>query len=391
MWPALAVVASLISVCLVFKNRRLRLAFEAEKQRLITEHHRQTASRDSQDEQSRLQAAALFSSMIEGVLVLDERDRVTLANPALKEIFSIQDDPRGKTLLEVIRHHDMLKLLERIRKEKEVRAFEIELTSTPWRSLEINAVWMVGAQGQIHGTLFVFHDLTQSRELERNRRDFVANVSHELRTPLSLIKGYVETLIDGAKDNPEVAEKFLKTIEKHADRLTFLIDDLLTISRLESGQIQLDCRPVNLALFIKERFQDFEARSSARQIKLLSQVSDGLTVNADPERLEQVFSNLLDNAIKYGRPGGNVEVTARTLAGTGVEIQVRDDGPGIPPDALSRVFERFYRVDKARSREQGGTGLGLSIVKHIVQSHGGEVRAESEYGRGATFIVTLPG
>ena len=225
--------------------------------------------------------------------------------------------------------------------------------------------------------------------LFRSRREFVANVSHELRTPLSMIKGYVETLIDGAKDKPEVATKFLQTIEKHADRLTYLIEDLLTISRLESGQLVMNLQRADLHGIAEHVVTDLGDRAVAKQVKLLNQVPVGLAAQADGERLRQVLFNLVDNAIKYGRTDGNVVIGGRKAEQPEVELWVRDDGPGIPPEAQPRVFERFYRVDKARSRDDGGTGLGLAIVKHIVQSHGGEVWVESEPGQGATFHFTL--
>jgi len=195
--------------------------------------------------------------------------------------------------------------------------------------------------------------------------------------------------LEGAKDNPEVATRFLETINRNADRLKLLIEDLLTISELESGRVRLNLQPVALRGAADKVLGDFKARAGAKEIKLTNAVPD-LPVRADLNRLEQVLGNLVDNAIKYGRPGGWVEVSARPANPGLVEICVRDNGPGIPPEALERIFERFYRVDKARSREQGGTGLGLSIVKHIVQSHGGTAWARSEPGQGASFFFTMP-
>jgi two-component system phosphate regulon sensor histidine kinase PhoR len=235
----------------------------------------------------------------------------------------------------------------------------------------------------------VFHDVSPVRELERTRKEFVANVSHELRTPLSMISGYVETLLGGAKDDPAVRTRFLQIIQKHTQRLTFLIEDLLTISRLESGRIVMDFKRVELRPLVDQVFADFKSRATERKVTLQNQIPPLLAGRADPERLRQVFSNLVENAIKYGRVGGHVVVTGRTLEQQ-VEIQVQDDGPGIPVEAKERIFERFYRVDQSRSPDQGGTGLGLAIVKHIVQSHGGTVWLQSEPGKGATFSFTLP-
>ena len=265
---------------------------------------------------------------------------------------------------------------------------ELRLPGDPEKWLQINAAAISNVERRRLGTVLVFHELTRLKKLERTRADFVANVSHELRTPLSLIKGYAETLLDGAKDNPEVSGKFLLAIDRNARRLDFLIQDLLTISALESGRVALNLQPVTPRALAEKVLSDLKSRADARRVQLVNALPD-LTVQADADRLEQVLGNLLDNAVKYGREGGTVTVGGRPTDEGKIELFVRDDGPGIPAEALERVFERFYRVDKARSREQGGTGLGLAIVKHIVQSHGGTVWAKSEVGAGATFYFTL--
>jgi two-component system phosphate regulon sensor histidine kinase PhoR len=221
------------------------------------------------------------------------------------------------------------------------------------------------------------------------RQDFVANVSHELRTPLSLIKSAAETLIDGGRHDPAVTARFLDIIDKNANRLTLLIDDLLLLARLDSGRLELHLQPVPLAPAIQDALDDAALIARSREVTLHQQVSGEPAAQADPDRLRQVLANLIDNAIKYGRAGGDVTVTARAVDARHVEVSVHDDGPGIPPDAKARVFERFYRIDKARAREQGGTGLGLAIVKNVVEAHGGDVRVESEPGHGTTFCFTL--
>ena len=236
----------------------------------------------------------------------------------------------------------------------------------------------------------MIHDLTQLRQLEAVRQEFVANVSHELRTPLSLIKSAAETLIDGGKDEPDSLLRFLQIIDKNANRLTLLIDDLLMLSTLDSGNIRLALQSVSLRLAVQEAGDDLRGRASARGVAIKNKVDAALIVQADPDRLRQVLSNLIDNAIKYGRIEGEVVISARALDTRRIEICVQDDGPGIPADACARIFERFFRGDKARSREQGGTGLGLAIVQHVVQAHGGEVRVESAPGAGARFSFTLP-
>ncbi len=332
---------------------------------------------------------ALFDSMIEGVLVLDESGRVLFANQAFAEIFATSGILRGKTLLEAVRLNEVMEILARTRSEGRVIDHEARLSGEPERWLQINAAALTDAQRRKFGTIMVFHDLTRLKQLERQREEFVANVSHELRTPLSLIKGYVETLLDGAQNNPEVASRFLKIIERNTQRLDFLIQDLLTISALESGRMQLNLSPVNLFSLAEKVLGDLSPNAEAKQVSLVNELPE-LTVNGDFNRLDQVLANLVDNAIKYGRANGRVVVGGKKLDDGRLEICVRDDGPGIPAESLDRVFERFYRVDKARSRDQGGTGLGLAIVKHIVQAHGGEVRAASEPGQGATFYFTLP-
>ena len=333
---------------------------------------------------------AMLDSMIEGIVVIDERGRIALANRAAEEIFGFSRMMVGGTLLEAIRHHEVAAIAARVGTESAVLEHEVRLESPTLRVLQISAVALRDAAGAAAGAVLVFHDVTRLRELEGVRQDFVANVSHELRTPLSLIKSTAETLLDGAKDDPAVATRFLEIIDKHANRLTLLIDDLLLLARLDSGRIELKLQPLELRDAAQDSLDDFAIMARARGVTLDNTVPENLIARADPERLRQVLSNLIDNAIKYGRPEGRVTLGGRALGEGRVELSVRDDGPGIPAEAKGRIFERFYRVDKARSREQGGTGLGLAIVKNVVQAHGGEVRVESAPGAGTTFFLTLP-
>jgi two-component system phosphate regulon sensor histidine kinase PhoR len=335
-----------------------------------------------------IQQDVIFDSMIEGLLLLDERGRVQLANRAFTGLFGLTADIRGRTILEALRVHELADLVRSLDTQKQVLGFEMKLAGPEERWLQINAAAIFNDQARREGTVLVFHDLTRLKQLENARQEFVANVSHELRTPLSLIKGYVETLLDGARDNPETATRFLQTIDRNTQRLTLLIEDLLTISELESGRVRLNLQSIVLAPVVAEALEDFKGQAAARCMTLVNQAPD-LAVRADPDRLKQVLGNLVDNAIKYGRANGTVTVGGRASDGGQVEVFIQDDGPGIPPGALERIFERFYRADKARSREQGGTGLGLAIVKHLVQSHGGRVWATSELGHGAIFHFTL--
>jgi two-component system phosphate regulon sensor histidine kinase PhoR len=236
----------------------------------------------------------------------------------------------------------------------------------------------------------VFHDLTRVKQFEKSRRDFVANVSHELRTPLTLIKGFVHTLLDGGAESPARAASYLQTIAKHTDRLTFLIEDLLTLARLEGGEAAMNLQAVGLREVAARVLADLAPRAAERRMALANELPETLRAWADADRFEQVLLNLVENAIRYGRDQGSISVGGRPVPGNRIEVWVRDDGPGIPPESRDRVFERFYRIDRARTRDKGGTGLGLSIVKHIVNAHGGQVWVRSELGRGSTFFLTLP-
>lgn len=390
MWTVLAILGIAGAVVIYLVSRAKIKEQQAQLQKLrddadtLREQHHQAMSEEHSQQQ------ALFNSMVEGVLILDRAGRVRLVNQTLERLFSLNRDIRGQTIMEAFRMHALQELVNRVAIEGQMIGNEIDLPGIETRCLHVNAVSLLSREGRHSGMLLVFHDLTRMRQLENTRREFVANVSHELRTPLSLIKGYVETLIDGAKDDPAVAMRFLQTIEKHADRLTYLIEDLLTISRLESGQIVMNQQVIELCPVIERVIEDLQSRAAERSIRLTQTVPPDLTIKGDSDRLEQVFFNLVDNAIKYGRQNGQVDISAKVLDDEWVELFVHDDGPGIPPDATERIFERFYRVDRARSRDQGGTGLGLSIVKHIVQSHGGEVWVESEPDKGTTFYCTLP-
>ena len=390
MWSLLTVLAlTALLVLAVIGQARWRKRFFYSQETHLHEIEKLKESQRSTALQAEAQQEILFDSMIEGLLVLDAGGRIQLANRAFSELFDITADVRGKTVVEALRLTELAELVESVTAENQLLGHELRLAGLSERWLQINASAIADGRGGRRGTILVFHDLTRLKQLERTRQEFVANVSHELRTPLSLIKGYVETLLDGAKDNPEVATKFLQTIQRNSARLQFLIEDLLTISELESGRVQMNLQPVALRSLVDKALTDLGARAGTKAVTLANELPD-IIVHADADRLQQVFGNLVDNAIKYGRNEGTVVVSGGPGDDSMFEVCVQDDGPGIPPEALERVFERFYRVDKARSREQGGTGLGLSIVKHIVQGHGGKVWARSEPGKGAAFFFTLP-
>lgn len=333
---------------------------------------------------------ALLDSMVEGILVLDAQNRVAIANRTAGRFFGFSSGVVGRALIEAARNHEVLAMADRLTTESSILGYELRLEESPPRFLEMNAVALRDADGTRAGAVLVFHDISRVRELEGVRQEFVANVSHELRTPLSLIKGAAETLLDGAKNDPVALEKLLMIVDRHANRLTLLIDDLLLLAKLDAGRIVLNLQPAALRLAAQEVVEDLTPRAREREMTIDNTLPPGLIAQADTERLRQVLSNLIDNAIKYGRPAGKITLSGKALDEKRVEICVQDDGPGISAEARARIFERFYRADKARSREQGGTGLGLAIVKHVVQRHGGDVRVESEPGQGASFFFTLP-
>jgi two-component system phosphate regulon sensor histidine kinase PhoR len=384
----LVLIALCLALGLVVWRLQLRLGVERAGQERQRAEERERHQAEEHALSARMQA--MLDSMIEGILVLDVGGKIVRVNRAAESIFGFSRMMAGGTLLEAVRHHELAALAHRVTSQEAPIEQEIRIERPAARILQVSAVALRTAAGAPAGVVLVVHDVTRLRQLEAMRQEFVANVSHELRTPLSLIKSAAETLIDGGRNDPAVTARFLEIIDKHATRLTRLIDDLLLLSRLESDRVAITVVPVAVRTLAQEALDDVTLMAAGRDVTLANEVPEPLVARGDAEQLQHVFGNLLSNAIKYGRTGGHVTVTARPLGESAVEVAVRDDGPGIPVEAQGRVFERFYRVDKARSREQGGTGLGLSIVKHVVQAHGGEVRVESEPGHGAAFFFTLP-
>jgi two-component system phosphate regulon sensor histidine kinase PhoR len=258
------------------------------------------------------------------------------------------------------------------------------------RDVEVSAVPMIDDADLTTGAVVLFHDITQLKQADRVRRDFVANVSHELRTPLSILSGYIETLLDSPKTSREELSRILRVMERHSKRLGLLVDDLLSLAQLESRSTTLQLSDVQLPELFESVIRDWEKQLAEKRLKVTVDLSpDARTIRADETRLHEVLYNLLENAVKYSRENGQIRLQA-TQRGHEITVSVTDNGIGIRKDNLLRIFERFYRADKARSRELGGTGLGLAIVKHIVQLHGGRVEAQSELGRGTTIRVVLP-
>jgi two-component system phosphate regulon sensor histidine kinase PhoR len=349
----------------------------------------------------------VLGGMIEGVLVIDETGTVLLGNNRAKALLDLRDTDLslGRPLIELTRHPDLHELVREVvshSDERETFVRDLQLEGPKPLILQVTATPMPTASGGVRSFILVFHDVSEMKRLERMRRDFVANVSHELRTPLAAIGGYAETLLGGALDDPQHARRFLGIIERHTVRLGRLVDDLLTLSDLELGRTELRRVALQADDVVESTFEVLRNRAAQAGIALSREVApDTPALDADEDRLEQALVNLVDNALKYTPQGGQVTVSARAaadarapegvVAGDGfVEIAVADTGIGVLPEDLPRLTERFYRVDKARSRELGGTGLGLAIVKHIVHAHGGWLRIESEVGKGTTVRLYLP-
>lgn len=339
------------------------------------------------------QLEATLGSLQEAVLIVDADNRILLANRALQAIF-----PRARNILKqrletVLHSVAFLGYVESVRAGDAKPQKEIEFVEeggSIW--LEVTGTLVAPLSGPSEAwTLFVLHDITTQKRLESIRKDFVANVSHELRTPLSIIKGYIETLADGHQDMPlSDRDRFLHTIQKHTERLNSLVEDLLSLSRLESSSPGLRRESTDLGGLLAGLIDEQRGRSAASGHVLSFAIDPAVgQVLVDPLKVTQLCENLLDNAFKYTPRGSRIDLSAR-LADGEVEVSVRDNGPGIPESDLPHLFERFYRVDKGRSRETGGTGLGLSIVKHIVQLHGGRIWVESQQGKGTTFFFTIP-
>jgi two-component system phosphate regulon sensor histidine kinase PhoR len=349
--------------------------------------------------EDRAQLLAMLTSMVEGVMILDSRGRVLQINPALERMFDVtRMEVRGHPCSDVFRHPQLDALVSTVLTKRMNEEDEI-LLHPSGRRLHIEASVTESERENDACAVLVFHDMTELRRLEIIRKDFVANVSHELRTPLTSIKGYIEALLDGAKNDPEITTKFLDIILKQSDRLNLILDDLLQLSKIESGQILFKREPLPIKSVVERTLAMIKPLADKSGHRLISFVEEDLpAVLGDEDRLTQVLSNLLDNAVKYTPGKGTVTVAAHPVFGDAaqpavamaVELSVTDTGIGIPEHDRPRVFERFYRVDKARSRELGGTGLGLAIVKHIVEGMGGRVWVEANAPTGSRFVVQLP-
>ncbi|MCJ7545353.1 MAG: cell wall metabolism sensor histidine kinase WalK [Deltaproteobacteria bacterium] len=342
--------------------------------------------------EQRNELETILSAMKEGVLACDSDERIITINKTAGSLLGIDlSTAKGYTVQEIVRNADLQRFIGGILSDQREAEAEIVLHGPEKRFLLLTGTVLRDSEGKNIGALVVLNDITRLRHLENIRREFVANVSHELKTPITSIKGYVETLREGAIDDRGNARKFLEVIFKQADLLHALVDDLLSLSKIEQGaergEVQLAEKEVGR--IIEAAIAAYEVKASERRIQVTLHCKEGIVVKANAQLLEQAIGNLLDNAIKYSEPGGIVEIDV-AQSKSEVTIIVNDHGSGIAPEYLSRLFERFYRVDKGRSRELGGTGLGLAIVKHIIQAHGGDVTVESTPGMGSTFTIHLP-
>ena len=362
--------------------------------RIIDEIANQLRKKIAEVSEDKEYLQTILKGMMEGVLVVDEKKRIKMMNEALRSLLSVSPDVADKTPLEVIRNAALESAIQRVLQSGKSEAFEMEVPTAGGKTFEVNVVAISSPSkesiGKVLGAIAVFHDITRLKRLEKIRQDFVANVSHELRTPLTTIKGYAETLLEGALKE-DVAFQFVQVINRHADRLTKIVEDLLTLSKIESREFSLKPERLSISELIDGTLDVIKEEADKKGVSISwSESTPSLFIFGDRKGLEQVLINLLDNAIKYGREGGNTKISVNENPNAEIQVSVQDDGIGIPKEDLPRIFERFYRVDKGRSKELGGTGLGLSIVKHIVQAHGGNVWAESQIGKGSTFYFTLP-
>jgi two-component system phosphate regulon sensor histidine kinase PhoR len=342
---------------------------------------------DVTSEKERLQA--VLNGMVEGVLVTDASGNIVLANDRLREFYGVWGPMVGRSVIEAIRDAELDALMAEAENMDEPVSRQISVDRAGPRALRVHAVRFPSGSGPRMGTVAVLHDVSDLMRLEQIRRDFVANASHELRTPLAAVRGFAETLLDSDQLSDADRRSYVEIIDRHARRLGNLVGDLLELSKIEGGETALEPVAVDVERLVEGLVRDWRDRFAKQEVDVSVGGEASVRAWADPQAVEQILTNLLDNALKYTEPGGKIRVEIESDEAS-VRVRVADSGIGIPARDLSRIFERFYRVDKARSRSLGGTGLGLSIVRHIVEAMGGEISVESEVGSGSTFTFTLP-
>ena len=346
--------------------------------------------RSAQAEKGKLEA--VFTSMAEGIVVLDAKNRIDTVNRGMERMIGRRrEEIVAMTPLEAFRNIPLQDALERFREARETVWQEVSLGDDHPVVMDVTISAVQGDAGGERKTILVFHDVTQLKKLERVRTDFVTNVTHEIRTPLTAIIGFVETLLQGALDNPQTARKFLETVQENAQRLNRLVDDLLTLSGFELGEMTLHQEGLSLADVLDQVLTVVEARVSEKELRVVRDTpAQAPRITADRDRLAQILLNIMDNAVKFTPPGGTITVTASQEEREYLTVRIADTGVGIPKGEIPRLGERFYRADKARSRELGGTGLGLSIVKHLMKAHNGRMTIDSAPGKGTTVSLFFP-
>jgi two-component system phosphate regulon sensor histidine kinase PhoR len=332
---------------------------------------------------------AILASMTDGVLAVDARLTVTFCNKAFTKAVGVHGPAEGVPLIKVVRDPVLFQIVKQVVDSGVEQRKRLQLSTAGMQSsFDVHAVPLASTPSR--GAIAILNDVTPTEKLERVKRDFIANVSHEIRTPLATIRGYAETLLEGGLEDRQNRRKFVEIIQANGVRLNNIAADLLTLSELESGRPGAQPGPISLNDVLCNAIRAIEPAAHLMNVELRADPIPDLYLSGYGIRLEQALMNLLDNAVKFNKPNGEVHVQVHDRSGNRIEIRVSDSGLGIPAEDLARIFERFYRVDKARSRQVGGTGLGLSIVKHAVEQMGGTVAVESELGRGSTFVVILP-
>ncbi len=363
----------------------------------VVTHHLEDIGKRLEDLQRQQQEEdfnlnVLLANMVEGVMVVDQRHVVRLVNDELLNLFNLKNSPVGRTVLESLREARVEMIVREALQSGQSQEEEVTLESAALatRHFGISAVPIRTKEAEVRGAVIVFHDITRIKQLEVVRQEFVANVSHELRTPLAIFRGYLENFADNPKMTREESQRMIEAMQRHSNRLNAIVEDLLILTRIEARQIQAEFSLIRVDAFFRQLMRDWEKRVDSGAVTLSLEIPENLPpLEVDALRFEQVMLNLLENSVAYSNPPRRIVLSVME-DGNEMVVKVADNGIGIPPVDLPHIFERFYRVDKGRSRASGGTGLGLSIVKHIIQSHGGAVHAESELGKGTTIVIRLP-
>jgi len=340
-------------------------------------------------EKEESQLSGLLATIREGVLLTDPHGRIVLVNQALRKMFHVRTQSEGKSLIEVFRQEELQKACSQLLSQPGTRSLELTAFTPQPMPLQVNLSTLEKG-GAVQGVVGVFIDLTRMKQLEQMRKEFMANISHELKTPLSSIKGYSETILEANASDPERDKEFVKIIHRNAERVERLVENIMALSRLEQHEEELHLEPISMNQVAKEACEELKHLAELKKINIKNNISsEAPLLKIDRSQIQKVFSLLLENAIKFTPKSGYVKIEMVSKS-DGAQIRIQDSGPGLLKEDLSRIFERFYRVDKSRSREVGGSGLGLAIAKHIVLAHGGEIWAESQPGQGSTFVFFLP-